>query len=1490
MRHRHLTRRPQHRSRPGDAHRRSLVAALTGLLLLVGSVAVLGAPPASAGPVDGGWAAAGTGATTTVSDGSQSAAQMTYDADNTPGSSGSWTFTTTATTSSAAGSIEVPYTWQGLHAWFQVTTRLEMVVDGQVVGAPLVAQGPTSCCTSPSNGFLYGGVATFDVAAGQTYGFRLSGSNNDSNNFLRGTFTLSTRPYLDASIGTDNRDWPGAEELPSGGLDAKLVEAGEARWFKFPVIPGQQATVDLTNLPKDYDVALYGDIQQAFDQLSQSSGTAQLASTAAAGAPGSQTQVPSYEPELTTIATKENPPAVTQQFAPRVYAPRVYAPRVYAPRVYAPRVYAPRVYAPRVYAGDSFLPELASDENFRNAFSTAQNQTLLAVSANTGTQSETVAASTGNTDGDYYVRVQGHTDAAFDSDRAFSLTRTLSGSTACEGVHDQGTAPAAAPAAPGRDTTLIVTDTNKLDLTGDRRDSYLASLDSLAARTGGTVLDTHGSSRVVALQVQLAAHPGCPYAANLVASAIKQAVDAHRTGSTTYVVIAGGDEVIPFFRYPDTSGLGQESQFVPPVLPDSPSGASLEQDQVQSQDAYGSSAEVTIGGTSLPVPDLAVGRLVKSPDQIESTITNYLALQGGDLPAPSSSLVTGYDFLADAAHAVHGEFQDAVGGSQNDELITEPSTPLDEAWTATDLAEKLLGTRHDLVYLAGHFSANDTLAADFDTTFDADELDPEYDGGANAEKLKNTIVLSAGCHSGYNIVDGAAVPGRTNPNDWTQRMAEQHAVLIGGTGYQYGDSDFLEYSERLYLQVARRLHEGTTGGSNPAIAVGRALSLAKQDYLATLGTVTGLDQKAVLEATLYGLPMTGFDAPGRTPLGTVASGLAPSAVTSGPGAELGLSTAGLDVSPRAGASSLSTRDSKDSYAAAPLPGTLSWRHGADGVAVAPGAPALPKQVEDVTVAGKTLRGVGFRSGRYDDTSGLLPLTGAPAIEGNTPNGLFESDAFFPQRLARPNYFGALGSSGRTSLVVTPAQYRSDSGGAATNTERAYSALGLRLFYSGDQTATYGQNRPALSAPPSIGGVQGTVTGSTVTFSTTVTGDPSAGVQQVWVTWTGTGSDSGHGEWRSVDLTQDPADSTRWIGTLSLPAGQSASGIRFLVQAANGIGAVGLDTAEGDGYRVTAAGVPDTAVVALRAQAPSAASPLGVTARVDDGQGAPAEGRTVAFTVSRAGQALFTYYDSSDATGVVGLGLPSGQQLPSGRLAVKAELLDESGGVRSTDSVETVVAGVRITTSPDSLSAPAGTALPGPVTATLADARGPVSGVPVTFELPATGPRATFPGVGSTATVVTGADGRAVAPATGAMVAAPTPGIFTVSISAEGAGPTTVPVAAQYVLNPLQRAVAGTRLDLQTMAALAKAERVQVRWRLATAGSPWIGARTDFSRWGLAEFLAQRPRPATLGLVRGKTYLVMVRVLPAPGDPRPTGDTDRDGTFDLGSLSFTVRAR
>ena len=46
----------------------------------------------------------------------------------------------------------------------------------------------------------------------------------------------------------------------------------------------------------------------------------------------------------------------------------------------------------------------------------------------------------------------------------------------------------------------------------------------------------------------------------------------------------------------------------------------------------------------------------------------------------------------------------------------------------------------------------------------------------------------------------------------------------------------------------------------------------------------------------------------------------------------------------------------------PVNPDLTWLSGPDGVAIQPGAPALPKQIKNVTVAGQVLRGVGFWGG------------------------------------------------------------------------------------------------------------------------------------------------------------------------------------------------------------------------------------------------------------------------------------------------------------------------------------------------------------------------------------------------------------------------------------------------------------------------------------------------------------------------------------------------
>jgi hypothetical protein len=90
----------------------------------------------------------------------------------------------------ANGDYDFNWSYSGFHAFFQVTAFLE-TLDGTT----LYSGGPENCCTSPSNFFDEIGTYVFSgISSGDTIGFRMGGSNFDSNNRLTGTLTLTQVP------------------------------------------------------------------------------------------------------------------------------------------------------------------------------------------------------------------------------------------------------------------------------------------------------------------------------------------------------------------------------------------------------------------------------------------------------------------------------------------------------------------------------------------------------------------------------------------------------------------------------------------------------------------------------------------------------------------------------------------------------------------------------------------------------------------------------------------------------------------------------------------------------------------------------------------------------------------------------------------------------------------------------------------------------------------------------------------------------------------------------------------------------------------------------------------------------------------------------------------------------------------------------------------------------------------------------------------------
>ncbi len=271
-------------------------------------------------------------------------------------------------------------------------------------------------------------------------------------------------------------------------------------------------------------------------------------------------------------------------------------------------------------------------------------RSLLAVSANDGTAGEHLSVDTWNNTGDFYVRVAGR-NGSYSPGASFDLDVQVAGSS-CTGVIPSAAPLLSGPAQTGLQT-LILADYARMTGSLTTMQGKLATLSGAVG--AGTPLDLGAvSPRVAELNAQADANKGCPYAKNLVAEAIREVVLEHREANPNlaYIVIVGSDQHVPFFRYPDAAGLGPESGYVPPVLDTTASQASLRLNYFLSQDAYGADVEVNLKGVQVPVPDLPVGRLVETPAEIGGLIDAYLA---DTVLEPTTSLVTGYDFLADSS-------------------------------------------------------------------------------------------------------------------------------------------------------------------------------------------------------------------------------------------------------------------------------------------------------------------------------------------------------------------------------------------------------------------------------------------------------------------------------------------------------------------------------------------------------------------------------------------------------------------------------------------------------------------------------------------------------------------------------------------------------------------------------------------------------------------------------------------------------------------------
>ncbi|MEY2523228.1 MAG: large repetitive protein [Ilumatobacteraceae bacterium] len=766
---------------------------------------------------------------------------------------------------------------------------------------------------------------------------------------------------------------------------------------------------------------------------------------------------------------------------------------------------------------------VAPDSQFDIPLSAPAGSGLLGVSANRSNTPERVDLGDLRA-GTYTIQVSGY-NGAF-SDLPFTLrvrTQSLGLPPCTASAFGAKSTAAVAPTLPAGMDTLFVVPTNRLrQLWGDADTTALTNRlqTFVTARPGGVVA---GILPVDASYGTWDANRCSPDAANDVARQIGAAIDAVKATNPTlqHLVLIGDDTALPFFRVSDGTATANEANYAEGFTGNNRLVGSLARGYIQTDDPYATARGISLSGRELFVPELAVGRLVESKADIVKALDTFTQYNGQLDPATTSSaLVTGYDFLTDGSDAIGDKF--AADGFATTRLINE-------TWTTANLTNAFVSADPDIASINAHFDHNRALPADQNAAGTQSDLFTPTDLPTD-DRFANGLFLSMGCHGGLSVSD-IELGVSADSVDWAQSYSGRGAQWISNTGFGYGDTELVAYSERLMALFAKDL---AVDGS---LTTGQALSLAKRDYAKTTQVWSPYDEKALQEVVHYGLPMyriaaapggsSSIAAPAAAASPTQGLVTTPDPITSVPSASVTLTMTGAvrnDVGAQGSFYSLDgdTLQVKD-RPVEPLSVT--------DVHIASTDPAAGRQPHGALISALTSHEVQSAPGVIE---AFKPYIDHPVIDRAASEVLRDTtgDAIFPATLARAT--GSIDGSGLPvgTLLFSAGQFRPTAPGIGQQ----------RLFDTATVQVLYGTGDDFLS--PTIETTRGALVlaGSTQTVGFDV--DTDATARRVVVLFKGRGDHV----WRTVDLVDtDPrADVSHWTGGAVVPA--ALADIEFFSQA------------------------------------------------------------------------------------------------------------------------------------------------------------------------------------------------------------------------------------------------------------------------------------------------------------------------------------------------------
>jgi hypothetical protein len=599
--------------------------------------------------------------------------------------------------------------------------------------------------------------------------------------------------------------------------------------------------------------------------------------------------------------------------------------------------------------------------------------------------------------------------------------------------------------------------------------------------------------------------------ANQVTAAIRGVIMSYleQHDSVEHIVLVGDDRLLPFRRIPDNTPRSDHlERDYARVDDDHPTGAALRANYFLSDDYYADREPTPFQGRELYIPDLGLGRLIETPDEIIAFIDAFLAdpqVTVGD--GGSRVLITGYDFVQDTAYATCADWGADLGTGNVDCTLIGYSWPLSE-YRARQLSAD---PPYKVQCICGHANHYREGAPGWGQFIGADEI------SSALSDLSRGLIYTLGCHSGLNVPPDNDI----GPLDLPQAFVQKLANYVANTGYGWGLRGAIGLSEklmRLYTEELRR--EGY-------VSIGRALAAAKRRYYQEEQGFTGYDEKILEESVFYGLPMYRLNTgsalgPADDPFPSVDIG---SSLPGAFGDEAVVSgTVSVQLVGAFGPSDVMSREVTSDGIYYLLDGHIH---------AVPGQPAQPLLYADVTAANWPARSAVFRGGEYETLSNYDPVIVSPVNDylTETAEAPFGELGWYP-----PVPVGLQNHRGESSLVGQMGQYDPSSQQA-----RLYGAMELDLYYS-------------LSTdrePPQFTVVDGLYDRATGRVNVKVGANDPAGVQRAVATYT-----SGDGSWDSVELSFDTS-LHKWTG--SLPGDTN---LRYFVQVVDGAGNVAQEANKG----------------------------------------------------------------------------------------------------------------------------------------------------------------------------------------------------------------------------------------------------------------------------------------------------------------------------------------